>query len=88
MFMASTLSALAKEFKKLSSTLDVSDDYKAFYTTPQHDGSPHIEIGSDGFRFVVTERGHELERETGLSADEVLYLLLEGQPWQWQHSMS
>jgi hypothetical protein len=76
--MITTLSALAAEFKKLSSGLDVEDYYKTFHTTPQHDGSPHIELGDGGFEFVVTERGTEFERIKGLSADDILYLLLEG----------
>jgi len=76
--MTTTLSTLASEFKRLSSCLDVRDYFKSFHTTPQHDGSPHVELGNDGFEFVVTERGMELERIKGLSADDVLYLLLEG----------
>ncbi len=58
--------------------LDVEPYYKAFHTTPQHDGSPHIEIEGKKFVFVVTERGSEFERIPGLSADEVLYMLLNG----------
>ncbi len=76
--MITTLSTLAAEFKKLSSGLEVRDYFKPFHTTPQNDGSPHIELGKNGFEFVVTERGIELERVKGLSVDDVLYLLLEG----------
>lgn len=58
--------------------LDVEDYFKSFHTTPQHDGSPHIESNGDRFHFVVTERGSELERIKDLTSDEVLYLLFEG----------
>lgn len=58
--------------------LDVHAYVKSFHTQPQHDGSPHIELRNDKFEFVVTEKGSEFERIKGLSADDVLYLLMEG----------
>jgi len=58
--------------------LDVEPYYKAFHTFPQHDGVPHVEMMSGKFEFVVTERGSELDRISGLGNDEVLYLLFEG----------
>ena len=33
---------------------------------------------SGKFEFVVTERGSELQRISGLNTDEVMYLLFEG----------
>ena len=69
--------ALADEFHRLVAKLDVHDYFKSFHTQPQHDGSPHIEMRNDKFEFVVTERGCELERIKDLSADDVLYLLME-----------
>lgn len=73
-----SLSALAVEFRSMAEQLDVELYYKEFHTSPQQDGAPHIEIRSGKFEYVVTERGSELERISGLDNDEVLYLLFEG----------
>ena len=73
-----SLPGLAAEFRRMVGPLPVGAYYKAFHTQPQHDGSPHIEEVSGKFEFVVTERGTEFERIRGLSADEVLYMLMEG----------
>lgn len=73
-----SLSSLAAEFRSMAERLDVEPYYKAFHTSPQHDGAPHVEMRSGKFEFVVTERGSELERISGLDNDEVLYLLFEG----------
>ncbi len=73
-----SLSGLAAEFRSMAEHLDVEPYYKAFHTSPQHDGAPHVEMRSGKFEFVVTEHGSELERISGLDNDEVLYLLFEG----------
>lgn len=73
-----SLSGLAAEFRSMAEQLDVAAYYKVFHTSPQHDGAPHVEMRSGKFEFVVTERGSELERISGLDNDEVLYLLFEG----------
>lgn len=73
-----SLSGLEAEFCSLAEQLGVEPYYKAFHTFPQHDGTPHVEMRSGKFEFVVTERGSELERISGLDNDEVLYLLLAG----------
>ena len=71
-----SLSTLGNRFRKMVRDLDVPDYFKTFHTTPQHDGSPHVETEGGTFYFVVTERGSEIERVRCSSADEVLYLLL------------
>lgn len=73
-----SLTDLAQKFQTMVAGLDVELYYKSFHTTPQHDGSPHIEVADGKFQFVVTERGSEFERIGNLSADDVLYLLFEG----------
>ena len=72
------LADLEKKFRAMVADLEVEPYYKMFHTSPQHDGSPHIEIANGRFQFVVTERGSEYERVGDLSADDVLYLLLDG----------
>ncbi|SHI60926.1 Immunity protein 63 [Rubritalea squalenifaciens DSM 18772] len=56
----------------------MKDTSGGFSTTPQHDGTPHIELVGDEFHFVVTERGSEFERRRTRDADEILYWLFEG----------
>ncbi len=73
-----SLSDLAHKFRAMVAGLDVEPYYKSFQTTPQYDGSPHIEVADGKFQFVVTERGSEFERISNLSADDVLYLLFQG----------
>jgi hypothetical protein len=73
-----SLSSLAAEFRSMAEQLDVEPYYKAFHASAQHDGAPHVEMKSGKFEFVVTERGSELERISGLDNDKVLYLLFEG----------
>jgi len=73
-----SLDNLARIFGEMVADLDVDPSYKFFWTTPRQDGSPHIEVLDGGFHFVVTERGQEFERIGGLSAEDVLYLLLKG----------
>jgi hypothetical protein len=73
-----SISGLAQKFRQMVTPLDVDSYYKIFHTTPQHDGSPHIEMENGEFQFVVTERGTEFERIKNLSADEILYLLFKG----------
>ena len=73
-----TVEGIGRRFRELAADLDVHPYYKKFHTTPQHDGSPHIEKEGDQFCFVVTERGSELERIRTNDPDEILYMLLEG----------
>jgi hypothetical protein len=42
------------------------------------DGSPHIEIKSDGFNYVCLERGYEIYRKHTESIDELLYWIMSG----------
>ena len=42
-------------------------------TSPQHDGSAHLEVRGSALRYVVTERGQELESRATQDEDELLY---------------
>jgi len=46
-----------------------------FFTTPQHDGTAHVEVVDGVLFYVVTERGAELERRSTTSEEELLYWL-------------
>ncbi|MEM0966106.1 MAG: Imm63 family immunity protein [Verrucomicrobiota bacterium] len=73
-----TVEGIGKKFREYVSTLDLPQYYKTFHTTPQHDGSPHIESEGNEFHFVVTERGEEFQRIRSFDPNEILYLLLSG----------
>ena len=72
-----TVEGIGRRFRELASGLDVDPYYRTFHTSPQHDGSPHIEQVGDEFHFVVTERGSEFERKTTSDPEEILYWLLD-----------
>ncbi len=77
MLPITTVEGIGKRFRELAAGLDVDPYYRVWNTTPQHDGSAHIEqIGSE-FHFVVTERGGELERRRTTDPEEILYWLLD-----------
>lgn len=73
-----TVEGLGLRFKELVAGLDVDPYYRRFHTTPQHDGSPHIEQHGAEFHFVVTDRGSELERRRTTDPEEIVYWLLDG----------
>lgn len=45
-------------------------------TTPQHDGSYHVELVSGKYHYVRTERGAENERRIAKNEDEILFWLI------------
>lgn len=73
-----TVADIGKCFRELVSGLDVHPYYRTFHTTPQHDGSPHVEQHGEEYHFIVTERGSEFERRRTTYPEEILYWLLEG----------
>ena len=72
------IQAIAQKFRELVKNYDIHQGYKEFHTTPQHDGSPHVEMEGDEYCFVVTVRGSEFERRRTRDPDEILYFLMEG----------
>jgi len=74
----STVEEIEKRFRLLASRIGIKDVRAGFNTTPQHDGSPHIEQVGDEFHFVVTERGSEFERLRTKDSNDILYWLFDG----------
>ena len=70
--MPEAIEQLQAKFKSICAAIGSS--YK-FHTTPQHDGSAHVEYVSGTYSYVITERGIEFERRATQSQDEVLYWL-------------
>ena len=73
-----TLATLGKQYREIAEKLGAPEYYCRFATTPQHDGSPHIEVIGDQFHFVVTERGSEFERRKTTDPQDILFWLVSG----------
>lgn len=80
-----SLQELRKQYLELVKDLEMDSNveqyYKNFFTTPQHDGSLHIEQYAAVFDVVRTERGIETLRISGLSSTDVLYHLCKKATW-------
>ena len=76
-----TISAIKSRYYSMAKQLQAPPAHIRFATTPQHDGSPHVERGGDLFCYVVTERGQELKRRRTADSDELLYWLLSDLTW-------
>ncbi len=70
------LSAIKQRYYKIARQLRAHAKHVQFSTTPQHDGSPHIEYVGDELHYVVTERGQEYERRRTKDPDELLFWLV------------
>lgn len=68
--------ALKAAYYDIARRLNAPRQYVRFATTPQHDGSAHIETTESGFAYVITERGGEHERRETLNDDDVLFWLV------------
>jgi hypothetical protein len=76
-----SMSAIKSRYYSIARRLGAPKAHAEFAMTPQHDGSPHVERAGDGFGYVVTERGQELERRTTGDPDELLYWLVSDLTW-------
>jgi hypothetical protein len=76
-----SMSAIKSCYYSIARQLRAPTVHVHFATRPQHDGSPHVERAGDGFRYIVTERGQELERRTTGDPDELLYWLVSDLTW-------
>ena len=73
-----TLDALRAEFEDRCARLGALDAYRDwFHTSPEHNGSAHVEWDGASLHYVITERGQELERRRAADADELLYWLMK-----------
>lgn len=72
MTAAVAMNELNNAFKQLCSTLNIHRD---LHTSPQHNGSAHVEIVDGEYHYVITERGCEFERRKTPDKDHLLYWL-------------
>lgn len=71
-----SISTLKAAYYDIARRLNAPRRYVRFATTPQHDGSPHIESNGNEFAYVITERGEEYERRQTTNGDDILYWLV------------
>jgi len=74
-------------FLKLSQTKDRVDELAKIIAAPketlptfgrsEQSGQPHVEVDSNGYHYVVAERGHENSRHTTLDIDELMYAVFQ-----------
>ena len=76
-----SISAIKAHYHSIARRLGASSTHVHFATTPQHDGSWHVELDGDRFCYVATERGQELERKKTQDPDELLYWLVSDLTW-------
>ncbi len=69
---------LQTEFGALLTRIDPLLRRTRFGTTPEHDGSAHVEVSDDGsFHYIATERGKEVFHETTQDKGRLLYWLVK-----------
>ena len=79
-----SIAALQNEIDRLWSRTELGPaDF--IVERPQHDGSPHVEIVNGLFDIVITERGTEYERISGLSLNEASRWFLHGMAFSHAH---
>ncbi len=66
----------ARLYERLAPDASKYASQQELQTTPQHDGSAHVEIVAGSYHYVVTERGSELERSLAKDKDELFYWLM------------
>ncbi|TAK99770.1 MAG: hypothetical protein EPO09_00630 [Aquabacterium sp.] len=54
----------------------VPDTYLRIASASAQDRTPHVEVDSDTFAYVVSERGCELSRQVTNSLDDLLYVIV------------
>ena len=68
-----SLSEIRNEIECLAKRIDAPDSALPTYGYSEQSGRPAIEADEGGYHYVGAERGHEFERITTQSIDEILY---------------
>lgn len=75
------ISGVKSQYYSIAERLGAPKKHIHFATTPQDNGSPHIETAGDAYSYIITERGSEYERQTTTDPDELLYWLISDLTW-------
>ncbi|HEX5838149.1 MAG TPA: Imm63 family immunity protein [Anaerolineales bacterium] len=74
--MTLTLKEIESRVKKLAEVIEAPVETLPTFGHSEQSGRPHIEVDSNGYHYVIAERGQELERHTTPDIDELLYYTL------------
>ena len=66
------LPALKVRIEQLGERISAPETYLPSYGHSRNEGTPHVEVG-ETYDWVVSERGHELQRRSTTDLDELLY---------------
>ena len=68
-----TLTEIESRVKKQAVVIEAPAGSLPTFGRSEQSGRPHIEVDSNGYHYVIAERGQELERHTTPDIDELLY---------------
>ena len=71
-----SISTIRRKVKELGLRINAPKETLRIYSQPTGFGDPHIEINTDGYHYIVWERGNEHERRTTKDFNELLYWLV------------
>jgi hypothetical protein len=72
-----TLTEIKAKVDELAGKIGASGYVLPTYGHSEDGARPHIEVDSQGYHYVVVERGEELKRITTTSLDDLLYHIFE-----------
>lgn len=75
--MMLTLTEIESRVKKQAAVIGAPAETLPTFGRSEQSGRPHIEVDSNGYHYVIAERGQELERHTTPDIDELLYLIFQ-----------
>ena len=73
-----TMPQMEAAIRRLAARIGAPDRDLPTFTMYVGDGTPHVDLQSDGFNWVVSERGEEYERVVTRDANEILWLVFKG----------
>jgi hypothetical protein len=71
--MTPKLSEIKSKINEFAKVIDASKDALPTFGFSEHSGRPHVEADSNGYHFVIAERGQEFHRHTSFDMNEILY---------------
>ena len=71
--MSLTLSQVKYKVEQMAKIIGASKGALPTFGHSEHSGRPHVEVDSNGYHYVVAERGQEYQRHTTADLDKLLY---------------
>ena len=80
-----TLPEIKAKVDQLANIIDAPQDILPTYGSSNQTGHPHIEIGSQGYYYLVLERGIVCDRLVTTDINEILYKIFAGVTFELSH---